>query len=160
MSQLSAEECGAFQEQLFRFPGFYIQRRTIRQYAYHAAAHVLGDIGEVSAREIEADEDGFYERGDFIGKQGVERYYEKELRGEKGVEVLLRDAYGRVQGRYMEGELDKAPVAGKNITLGLDIQLQMLGERLMKNKIGSIVAIEPSTGEILCMVSYRFFLRK
>lgn len=153
LSQLSAEECGAFQEKLFRFPGFYIQRRTIRQYAYHAAAHVLGDIGEVSAREIEADEDGFYERGDFIGKQGVERYYEKELRGEKGVEVLLRDAYGRVQGRYMEGELDKAPVAGKNITLGLDIQLQMLGERLMKNKIGSIVAIEPSTGEILCMVS-------
>ena len=153
MSQLSAEECGAFQEKLFKFPGFYVQRRAIRQYAYHSAAHVLGDIGEVSARELESDKEEYYERGDFIGKQGIERYYEKELRGEKGVEVLLRDAYGRIQGRYMDGKFDKPSVVGKNITLGLDIKLQMLGERLMRNKIGSIVAIEPSTGEILCMVS-------
>ena len=151
MTQLSAEECGVFQEKLFKFPGFYIQRRTIRQYTYNSAAHVLGDIGEVSMRDIESDD--YYIRGDFVGKQGIERSYEKQLRGEKGVEILLRDAHGRIQGRYMDGELDQTPTRGKDLTLGLDIKLQMLGERLMQNKIGSIVAIEPETGEILCMVS-------
>lgn len=151
MTQLSAEECGVFQEKLFKFPGFYIQRRTIRQYTYNSAAHVLGDIGEVFMRDIESDD--YYIRGDFVGKQGIERSYEKQLRGEKGVEILLRDAHGRIQGRYMDGELDQTPTPGKDLTLGLDIKLQMLGERLMQNKIGSIVAIEPETGEILCMVS-------
>ena len=151
MTQLSAEECGVFQEKLFKFPGFYIQRRTIRQYNYNSAAHVLGDIAEVSKRDIEADD--YYVRGDFIGKQGVERSYEKQLRGEKGVEILLRDARGRIQGRYMDGKYDKTPVPGKNLTLGIDVELQMLGERLLEGKIGSIVAIEPETGEILCMVS-------
>lgn len=151
MTQLSAEECGVFQEKLFKFPGFYIQRRTIRQYSYNSAAHVLGDIAEVSMRDIASDD--YYIRGDFIGKQGIERSYEKHLRGEKGVEVLLRDAHGRIQGRYMDGKQDKTPVPGKNLTLGLDVDLQILGERLMQNKIGSIVAIDPETGEILCMVS-------
>ena len=151
MSQLSAEECGVFQEKLFKFQGFYIQRRTIRQYTYNSAAHALGDIGEVSMRDIENDD--YYIRGDYIGKQGVEKSYEKYLRGEKGVEVLLRDAHGRIQGHYMDGEYDRPSVPGKNLTLSLDIDLQMLGERLLKNKIGSIVAIEPETGEILCLVS-------
>ena len=151
MTQLSAEECGVFQEKLFKFPGFYIQRRTIRQYNYNSAAHVLGDIAEVSKKDIEDDD--YYVRGDFIGKQGIERFYEKQLRGEKGVEILLRDARGRIQGRYMDGEMDKTPVAGKNLTLGIDIELQQLAERLLEGKIGSVVAIEPSTGEILCMAS-------
>ena len=151
MTQLSAEECGVFQEKLFKFPGFYIQRRTIRQYTYNAAGHALGDIGEVSMRDIEADD--YYIRGDYVGKQGIEKSYEKYLRGEKGVEVLLRDAHGRIQGHYMDGEYDRPSVPGKNLTLSLDIDLQMLGERLLKNKIGSIVAIEPETGEILCLVS-------
>lgn len=151
MTQLSAEECGVFQEKLFKFPGFYIQRRTIRQYSYNSAGHVLGDIGEVSKRDIEKD--NYYVRGDYIGKQGVERSYEPYLRGEKGVEVLLRDAHGRIQGHYMDGQLDRPSVPGKNLTLGIDIDLQLLGERLMQNKIGAIVAIEPATGEILCMVS-------
>ena len=151
MTQLSAEECGVFKEKLFKFPGFYIQRRTIRQYTYNSAAHVLGDIAEVSKKEIENDD--YYVRGDFIGKQGVERFYEKQLRGEKGVEILLRDARGRIQGRYMDGELDKQPVPGKNLTLGLDIELQQLAERLLEGKIGSVVAIEPETGEVLCMAS-------
>lgn len=151
MSQLSAEECGIFQEKLFKFQGFYIQRRTIRQYTYNAAAHALGDIGEVSMKDIESDD--YYIRGDYIGKQGVEKSYEKQLRGEKGVEILLRDAHGRIQGHYMDGKYDRPSVPGKNLTLGLDIDLQILGERLLKNKIGSIVAIEPKTGEILCMVS-------
>ncbi|MEJ8763415.1 penicillin-binding protein 2 [Phocaeicola sp. HCN-40430] len=151
LSQLSAEECGVFQEKQFKFPGFYIQRRTIRQYNYNAGAHILGDIGEVSKSEMEADE--YYAPGDFIGKLGVESFYEKQLRGEKGVEVLLRDARGRIQGNYMDGAFDKASVPGKNLTLSLDIELQMLGERLLEGKIGSIVAIEPSTGEVLCLVS-------
>ena len=151
LTQLSAEDCGVFQEKLFKFPGFYIQRRTIRQYGYHAGAHILGDIGEVSKKEME--EDDYYIPGDFIGKLGVERFYEKQLRGEKGVEILLRDVRGRIQGNYMDGKFDKAPVAGKNLTLSLDIDLQMLGERLLEGKIGSIVAIEPSTGEVLCLVS-------
>lgn len=151
MTQLSAEECGIFQEKLFKFPGFSIQRRTIRQYSYNSAGHVLGDIGEVSMSDIEKDD--YYIRGDYIGKQGIERSYEKYLRGEKGVEVLLRDAHGRIQGHYMDGKLDCPSVPGKNLKLGIDIDLQMLGERLMQNKIGAIVAIEPKTGEILCMVS-------
>lgn len=151
LSQLSAEECGIFQEKQFKFPGFYIQRRTIRQYNYNAGAHILGDIAEVSKSEMEADE--YYAPGDFIGKLGVESFYEKQLRGEKGVEVLLRDAHGRIQGNYMDGAFDKPSVPGKNLTLSLDIELQMLGERLLEGKIGSIVAIEPSTGEVLCLVS-------
>ena len=151
MTQLSAEECGVFQEQLYKFPGFGIQRRTIRQYTYDVAGHALGDIGEVSQRDIEADP--YYRSGDYIGKQGIEKSYEKYLRGEKGVEILLRDAHGRIQGHYMDGQMDRPSVPGKNLKLGLDIQLQRLGERLMRGKIGSIVAIEPKTGEILCMVS-------
>ena len=151
MSQLSSEEFCVFQEKLFRFPGFYVQRRSIRQYEVPCAALVLGDLGEVSPADIE--EDDYYQNGDFIGKSGVERAYEKQLRGEKGTQILLRDARGRIKGRYMEGKLDTRPVPGKNLTLGLDRDLQALGERLMEGKLGSIGAIEPATGEILCMVS-------
>ena len=151
LTQLSAEECGVFQEKLFKFPGFSIQRRTIRQYSYNAAGHILGDIGEVSPKDIEKD--NYYVRGDYAGQQGIEKSYEQYLRGEKGVEILLRDAHGRIQGKYNDGANDKPSVPGKNLKLGIDIKLQQLGERLMQNKIGAIVAIEPSTGEILCMVS-------
>ena len=151
MSQLSDKEYSVFQEKMFRFPGVYVQKRTIRQYEYTYAAHVLGDIAEVSPADIENDD--YYQPGDYIGKLGVERYYEKQLRGEKGVEILLRDAHGRIQGRYQNGALDRKPVAGKDLTLSIDVDLQALGERLMEGKIGSIVAIEPSTGEVLCMVS-------
>jgi penicillin-binding protein 2 len=151
MSQLSEADFSVFQEKMFRFPGFYIQRRSIRQYRYPFAAHVLGDVAEVSPSDIEEDE--YYQPGDYIGKLGVERSYEKQLRGEKGMQILLRDAHGRVQGRYQNGRFDRRAVAGKNLTLGLDADLQALGERLMEGKIGSIVAIEPKTGEVLCMVS-------
>lgn len=151
MSQLSEADFSVFQEKMFRFPGFYIQRRSIRQYRYPFAAHVLGDVAEVSPTDIE--EDDYYQPGDYIGKLGVERSYEKQLRGEKGMQILLRDAHGRVQGRYQNGRFDRRAVAGKNLTLGLDADLQALGERLMQGKIGSIVAIEPKTGEVLCMVS-------
>ena len=151
LSQLTAEEFAMFQEQLYKFSGFSIQRRTIRQYNYPVAGHLFGDLGEVSKKDIAKDE--YYVQGDFIGKQGIESYYEKLLRGEKGKEVLLRDAYGRVKGRYMDGAMDVAPVPGKNLTLSLDVELQALAERLLQNKIGSVVAIEPKTGEVLCMAS-------
>ena len=151
MSQLSDQDFSVFQEKMFRFPGFYVQRRSIRQYEYPYAAHILGDVAEVSKGDIEADD--YYQPGDYIGKLGVERYYEKQLRGEKGVQILLRDAHGRVQGSYQNGALDTKPVAGKNLTLSIDYKLQALGERLLEGKIGSIVAIEPKTGEVLCMVS-------
>ena len=151
MNQLSAEEFSTFQEKLFRFPGFYVQKRSIRQYAYPNAAHVLGDVGEVGPADIEADD--YYQSGDYIGKLGVERSYERQLRGEKGVEILLRDARGRIKGNYQNGKFDRDPVPGKNLTLSIDLELQQLGERLMQGKLGSIVAIEPSTGEVLCMVS-------
>jgi len=151
MNQLSAQDYGVLQEKLYKFPGFYIQNRTIREYEYDNAAHVLGNIGEVNKQDIERD--NYYVQGDYSGRSGVERSYESVLRGEKGVEVLLRDAHGRIQGKYENGAHDLSPVSGKNLTLSLDIELQALGEKLLSNKIGSIVMIEPSTGEILCMVS-------
>jgi len=151
LSQLSDKDFSVFQEKMFRFPGFYVQKRSVRRYQYGVAAHVLGDVAEVSPADIE--EDDYYQPGDYIGKLGVERSYEKQLRGEKGIQILLRDAHGRIQGRYQNGALDKKPVPGKNLTLGIDLKLQQLGERLLEGKIGSIVAIDPSTGEVLCMVS-------
>lgn len=151
ITQLPAEEFAKFQENLFRFPGFYVRKRSIRQYTYEVGGVLFGDIGEVSQKKI--NKDPYYSRGDYIGTQGLEAAYEEVLRGHKGTETLLRDVRGRIQGKYRDGALDTLPTRGKDITLGLDIELQRLGERLMKNKIGSIVAIEPTTGEILCMVS-------
>ena len=151
MSQLSDQEFSVFQEKAYKFPGFYIQRRSIRQYEYPNAALLLGDVAEVSPDDIKEDE--YYQPGDYIGKVGVERSYEKELRGTKGVKILLRDNYGRIQGNFQNGKFDTKPIPGKKLTLGIDIELQRLGERLLEGKLGSIVAIEPSTGEILCMVS-------
>ena len=151
LNQISDHDFSVFQEKMYRFPGFYVQKRSIRQYEHTNAAHVLGDVAEVSPADIE--QDSYYQPGDYIGKLGVERFYEKYLRGEKGVQILLRDAHGRIQGSYKNGELDRMPVPGKNLTLGIDIELQALAERLLAGKIGAVVAIEPSTGEILCMAS-------
>ena len=151
MNHLSAQECGVLQEKLYKFPGFYIQNRTIRQYEYPNAAHVLGNIGEVNRKDIQNDD--YYVQGDNSGRSGVERSYEKELRGVKGVEILLRDVHGRIKGKYDDGNSDVAPVSGKNLTLSIDMDLQAYGEKLMKNKVGSIVMIEPETGEVLCLVS-------
>ena len=151
LSQLSDRDFSVLQEKMYRFPGFYFQKRSIRQYEYPYAAHVLGDVAEVSPADIK--EDDYYQSGDYIGKLGVERFYEKYLRGEKGVQILLRDARGRIQGSYKNGELDRPPVPGKNLKLGIDVELQALGEQLLEGKMGSIVAIEPKTGEVLCMVS-------
>lgn len=151
ITHISAQDYGRLQEKLYRFPGFFIQQRILRQYMYSAAANVLGNIREVSQRDIERD--NYYASGDYCGDLGVEKSYEEYLRGEKGVEILIRDAYGRIKGKYDDGAHDIPPVSGRDIKLSLDIDLQMYGEQLMQNKIGAIVAIEPSTGEILAMVS-------
>ncbi len=152
MRQLSDKDFSVFQEKMFRFPGFYVQKRSVREYTYPYAAHVLGDVGEVSESDIE--EDDYYQPGDYIGKLGLEKRYEKELRGEKGVKIMLRDAHGRIQGSYQNGKLDQRPVAGKDLTLGIDVNLQALGERLLQGKIGSIVCHRPSRRvEVLAMVS-------
>lgn len=151
MTQIPIEDFAVFQEKNFLFKGFYVRKRYIRQYSHPVAGVLFGDVGEVSQRHI--DRDAYYQQGDYIGTQGLEASYEKQLRGEKGTEVLLRDAHGRIQGKYNEGALDTPAIRGKNLTLSLDIELQMLGERLMQGKRGAIVAIEPATGEILSLVS-------
>ena len=151
MSQLKKEDIATLQEELFLFPGVDIQKRTLRDYTYKAAAHVLGSVGEVSQNDI--DRDDYYIRGDYSGRDGLERTYEKQLRGEKGVEVLMRDVKGRIQGSYQDGELDRTAKAGTDLYTTLDIRLQMLAEELLAGKIGSAVAIEPKTGEILALVS-------
>ena len=151
MSQLKKEDIAPLQEFLSMFPGVQIQKRTLRDYTYKAAAHVLGSVGEVNQNDI--DRDSYYARGDYSGRDGLERTYEQQLRGEKGVEILMRDARGRLQGSYQDGELDKPAKAGTDLYTTLDIQLQLLAEELLAGKIGSAVAIEPKTGEILALVS-------
>ncbi len=151
ISHLSQEEHGKLQEKLYLFPGFFIQKRSEREYAYHAGANILGNIREVSASDMEKD--SYYRRGDYTGDLGVEKSYETALRGKKGVEILMRDASGRIKGKYENGIHDIPPESGHNLKLSIDIELQEYGEQLMRNKIGAIVAIEPSTGEILALVT-------
>lgn len=151
MTHLSAKDYGRLQEKLYRFPGFFIQKRILRQYNHLAGVNFLGNIREVNSRDIERDD--YYRPGDYTGDLGIEKSYEYALRGEKGMEILIRDAYGKIQGRYDGGRQDIKAISGKSLTLGIDIELQEYGEKLMQNKIGAIVAIEPSTGEILAMVS-------
>ncbi len=151
LSQLSKEEIAPLQEGIYKYPGISIRQRTLRGYTYPYAAQVLGSVGEVSQQDI--DRDSYYNAGDYSGREGIERTYEKTLRGEKGTEVLLRDVRGRIQGSYNNGELDKDAVKGGDITLTIDIRLQALAEELLSGKIGSVVAIEPQTGEILALVS-------
>ncbi len=151
ISHLSQEDYGRLQEKLYLFPGFFIQTRTVRQYNYNAASNILGNIREVSAADVERDR--YYRSGDYTGDLGVEKSYETHLRGVKGVEILMKDAYGRIKGKYDNGIHDVAPISGRNLTLSIDIELQEYGERLMANKIGAIVAIEPATGEILALVT-------
>ncbi len=153
MAQIPAQEFSLFREKLFRFKGFSIEKRSTRQYTSGIAAHLLGDVGEINERELEADSTGYYRSGDYIGKLGVERSYEKQLRGVKGMRIMLRDVHGRTQGHYQGGKYDTRAVPGKNLTLGIDRDLQALAERLLTGKLGAIVAIEPKTGEILCMAS-------
>jgi len=151
IGHLSAQDYGRLQEKLYRFPGFFIQKRILRQYNHLAAPHVLGNIREANSTDIRNDE--YYSPGDYCGDLGVEKSYESYLRGVKGVEILIRDAHGRIQGRYDGGKQDIAPISGRDLKLSLDIKLQEYAESLMVGKRGAVVAIEPKTGEVLCMVS-------
>jgi penicillin-binding protein 2 len=151
LKQLSAEKYGSFQEKLYKFKGFFVQGRTLRKYEYLLAAHVLGYVGEIGEEKLKKDK--YYTQGDYVGISGIERTYENILRGKKGVKYMMVDVHGREKGAYREGRHDTAAISGKSIALSLDIELQQYGEQLMRNKVGSIVAIEPSTGEILSLVS-------
>lgn len=152
LTQIPKEVFTRFEEHLHKFPGFYPQVKMARSYPYKCAAHVLGDIGEVSPVEREAS-NYYYKLGELVGKSGLEKYYEKKLRGQKGISFYLRDHIGRMIGSFHDGIYDTAAVSGQNLVTTLDIDLQEYGEMLMQNKRGSIVAIEPKTGEILAFVS-------
>ncbi|MDC0584412.1 penicillin-binding protein 2 [Bacteroidales bacterium] len=148
--QISDEMYARYQEYAHRFPGFYVQKRTLRKYGRPIASHVLGYVGEVGKKEMESDA---YEMHDYIGKSGIEKTYEKQLRGEKGMQYFNVDVLGRIKGRYSNGQYDKKAKVGNNLVSTIDADLQEYGEFLMQPFKGSIVAIEPSTGEILTMIS-------
>lgn len=150
--QISVQSYARLQEIMYRFPGFRTQDRTVRHYPDSIAGQLFGYIKEVSPDDIEKSE-GYYKPGDFIGKSGLERSYEDFLRGEKGETRILYDAKNIAQGSYANGKYDVNAVSGDRLISSLDIRIQRLGEELMKNKVGAIVAIEPSTGEILAFVS-------
>jgi len=152
MKKLAPHTYARLQESLYEFPGFFVQVRNIRGYPHSVGAHVLGYINEVDPRDI-ARSNGMYETGDYIGAAGLEAEYEDYLRGKKGVTALLRDNLGRIVGKYQNGELDTAAIAGHDLISSIDIRLQEYGEYLMQNKTGSVVAIDPKTGQILCMIS-------
>jgi penicillin-binding protein 2 len=151
ISQITKEEFGFLEEKLYKYPGFYVQSRSLRKYPFPVAAHIFGYIGEVNNNDLIAD--SYYRIGDYIGKSGLEKFYEEELRGVKGVEIVMVDVHNREKGSYRDGKFDTVSEPGKHLFLSLDYKLQAYGEHLMQNKIGSIVAIEPATGEILAFVS-------
>ena len=149
--QISKEDYGYLQEKMSEFPGFFVQSRTLRSYPQPIAAHILGYVSEVDEQDVEND--SYYRMGDYIGKSGIEKAYEPILRGVKGKRKVLVDVHNREMGSYNNGEDDIVAVPGTSIWSTLDMQLQRYGEELMSGKRGAIVAIEPKTGEILCLVS-------
>ncbi len=151
IKQLSSERYAVLQEKLYKYPGFFVQTRTLRKYPHHNAAHTLGYLGEVNDRNIKKD--NYYTQGDYIGKSGIENTYEEILRGVKGLKVYWVDVYNRIKGSFHNGKLDRNAIEGQDIKTTLDINLQEYGEKLMQNKKGGIVAIEPKTGEILVKLS-------
>jgi len=151
LKQISAESYARLQEKMFLYPGFYVQPRTLRKYAKPIAAHLLGYVSEVDESLI--DKEPYYKSGDYIGKLGIEEAYEKELRGQRGVKIYLVDVYSRIKGSYAEGRMDTVAMQGEDIISTMDMDLQEYGEHLMQNKTGSIVALEPKTGEVLALVS-------
>ena len=151
LKQISAETYARFQEKMFMYPGFYVQPRTLRKYTKPIASHLLGYVSEVDEAIIKKEP--YYKPGDYIGKLGIEEAYENELRGRRGMKIYLVDVYSRVKGSYAEGRLDTTAVQGDDIVSTIDMNLQEYGEILMRNKTGSIVALEPSSGEVLALVS-------
>ncbi len=150
---LSAAKYARIQENLWKFNGFYIQDRPIRSYPFQAGANIFGYISEVDSNFLKSHSEEGYQMGDYAGKTGIESKYEKALMGERGVQYLIRDKLSRIQGSYQGGSLDNEAVAGSNLHTSLDITLQEFGEKLMQNKVGSIVAIDPKTGGVIAMIS-------
>ncbi|NCD41881.1 MAG: penicillin-binding protein 2 [Bacteroidia bacterium] len=151
ISQISKQDYAYLEEKLFKFSGFFVQPRTLRKYPFHVAAQTLGYIGEVNAGHLKKDP--WYRQGDYIGISGLESIYENDLRGKKGVKVVLVDVHNREKGAYQNGAYDTSAIRGNDLITTLDLELQEYGEFLLKNKKGSVVAIEPSSGEILSFVS-------
>ena len=151
MEQLDKEEVAQLQQEQYKYAGVSLRCRTLRDYTYPIASHVLGSVGEVNQNDLERDR--YYAVGDYAGRDGIERTYEKQLRGDKGVQILMRDSRGRIQGPYKEGSLDHEAKAGTDLYLSIDRKAQQLAEELLRGKVGSVVAIEPKTGEILVMAS-------
>lgn len=151
LKQISAETYAILQEKLYKFPGFEVHPRTLRTYPKKVAGHLLGYVGEVDDDII--NKNPYYQSGDYIGINGLEKSYEEVLRGKKGMNIYMVDVHNRIKGSYEDGKYDSAAVVGKDIICTIDIDLQEYGEKLMANKIGGIVAIEPKTGEVLAMIS-------
>lgn len=149
--QISAEAYAKLQERLYKYPGFWVQPRTLRKYPMKIAAHLLGYIGEASKATTEVN--SYYKEGDYLGISGIEKSYEKELRGVKGTKIVMVDVHNREKGSFQNGLYDTLAIPGHHLTASLDAELQQYGEKLMQNKFGSVVAIEPATGEILAIVS-------
>lgn len=149
--QLSKETYGYLEEKMYRFPGFFVQPRTLRKYPTPIGAHLFGYVGEVNQATI--DKNPYYKSGDYIGVNGIEKTYEKALRGVKGIKIRMVDVHNREVGSFQEGRYDSIAEMGKDLYLSIDADLQEYGERLMQGKMGSVVAIEPSTGEILAFLS-------
>ena len=141
-----------FEENSWKFPGFVLVQRPVRVYPFNAAAHILGYVAEVTQRQMETSE-GFYRMGDYVGQTGLESIYEKVLMGQRGVQYLIKDNKNRLVGSYEKGEFDTAAVAGRGLRTYIDIELQQLAEKLMTNKVGSVVALDPKTGGIIAMTS-------
>ena len=149
LKQVSNETYARFQEKMFLYPGFYPQPRTLRKYSLPVASHVLGYVSEVDDNLIKKNP--YYKPGDYIGKSGIEEAYEKDLRGRRGVKIFLVDVFSRIKGSYADGRLDTLAIQGSDIITGIDLDLQAYGELLMQGKRGSVVAIEPETGEVLAL---------
>ena len=157
IKQLSTRDFARIQDFLVDYPGLFILTRSVRSYPSATAAHALGYIGEINGGQLERDTVGYYSQGDYVGLSGLEKYYENELRGKKGVKYKMVNVRGVDKGPFKEGEYDTISIAGKNLTSTIDLELQRYGELLLNGKTGSVVAIEPKTGEILAMISAPFY---
>ncbi|MCH7402320.1 penicillin-binding protein 2 [Belliella kenyensis] len=153
IKQISTTEFAKIQDFLIDYPGLFVTTRSVRSYPQPVAANALGYIGEISGRQLERDTAKYYRQGDFVGLAGLEGFYEKELRGVKGVKYKMVNVRGVDKGSFKNGDYDTTSVAGINLTSTIDLELQRYGEMLMAGKVGSVVAIEPKTGEILAMIS-------
>lgn len=157
IKQISTTDFARIQDYLIDYPGLFVMTRSVRAYPQPVASHALGYIGEINARQLENDTTNYYSQGDYVGLSGLERYYEQVLRGRKGVKYKMVNVRGVDKGPFKDGEYDTASVAGTNLTSTIDMELQRYGEMLMAGKTGSVVAIEPKTGEILSMISAPFY---